>query len=478
VRGRVVGARVLSLRLARLAGWTCFTAALLTVVSDRHRTFFGRWSATAFAAVGCALILWCAAAWGSWRARHTAAPHRGAEPTTVVDLATLCWGSGYLWATIDAPGNASQVFDLNLFGSSTPGAIVLYWLALAGVISAGTWLFLRRLPARWLNLGLSLVTLTALALLGEAAVRATALIAPETQGFPTYMSALWMRRYVRLNARGFRDSEHRLARIPGTRRILLIGDSFAFGLGIPHTDDRLGEQVVARLDVTSGAPWEVINASHPDRNTLEEIALLDSTIAYRPDLVMLVYVFNDMDYLYPITQRTVLTEAPQTVWQRIHPVRLLFRNSFLFQELYVRLRALRWARRGDGERGGRDPYADATLVRTHLTDLARFVEIARRGGSTVSIVPFDPTVSGSAAARARYESFVSAGLAAGLPIWRVDSAFDGLALRDLRVNQLDGHPNALANRVVAERVSTRVLAVLGDRGPAAVSAGGSKNGRR
>jgi hypothetical protein len=118
---------------------------------------------------------------------------------------------------------------------------------------------------------------------------------------------------------------------PRTHRLLLVGDSFAFGVGITRTADRLGEQLGALLGIATGEPWEVINASHPDRNTLEGIAMFDSMITYRPEVLVLVYVFNDTYYLYPLTERSILTEAPQSVWQRIHPVRPLFENSFLFE---------------------------------------------------------------------------------------------------------------------------------------------------
>jgi hypothetical protein len=276
-----------------------------------------------------------------------------------------------------------------------------------------------------------------------------------TQGFPSYETALWARRHVRLNREGFRDTEHVLARVPGTERVLLIGDSFAFGAGIRRTEGRLGEQLALRLDSATRTSWEVINASHPDLHTLNEIAILDSTISYRPDVVILEYVFNDIDYLRPVTTRTGLTEAPETVLQRVHPLRLLFKNSFLFQEVYVRIRAISWSLGRWDPRD--DAYADTSVVRIHLADLARFVTTAVTAGAIVGIVPVDPSVVGSRGARRRYESFVDRALAGGLPIWRMDSAFHGFTMTQLAVNRLDGHPNELANRLLATAILPRVL---------------------
>lgn len=453
------GAIALRMHLPRFIGWTCFTAALLTFVSDRNRSILGRWSPPAAAAILCAGLVWCVAAWGLLGAKRYARADRHADLSPVlVDVAVLLWGVGYLWAALDAASNAGEAFDLNFFGSTTPAAIVLGWLALACLLGAGVSL-MRRTTERWANVALSISTTAVLALLGEGAVRAKALVAPATEGFPTYAGALWTRRYVRLNRAGFRDTEHLRTRVRGTHRILLIGDSFAFGVGIPRTEDRLGERLALDLNRVTGSSWEVVNVSHPDRNTLDEITMLDSTVAYRPDVIILVYVFNDIDYLYPVTERTVLTEAPQTVWQRLHPVRVLFKNSFLFQEVYIRFWALRRSLHRPDPRED-DPYQDPGLLRRHLADVARFVHKGRHAGAVVGIVPFDPKVAGDATARRRYETFVGVALTAGLPIWRADSAFDGLTIPQLTVNRLDGHPNEVANRLVATSLCPTVLAAL------------------
>jgi hypothetical protein len=456
---RRTGALVLRLRLPYLVGSTCFAITLFMHQSEHHHVF-GRWSYAAFAGVVGAGLLWCLVAWSSlriYRASETAFPARSSA-TVLVGLAVLFWGVGYLWAALDDANSAANVFDLDLFGSVTPATIVLSWLALAALWLAGVaWLTHRR-SAHWTNVGLTCATLGLIAVAGEGVVRAKAILAPATQGFPTYQSALWTRRFVRLNRMGFRDSTHAVARIAGIKRLLLIGDSFAFGVGIRRTEDRLGEQLVTALDRETGLLWEVINASHPDLHTLNELAMLDSMIAYRPDIVLLEYVFNDIDYLRPVTPRSALTEAPQGLAQRLHPLRVLFWNFFLAQEVYVRARALYWSL---GQAPLRDdPYDNAGLLRIHLQDLTHFVAQAQNGGAFAGIVPVDVNVVGSVVARRRYESFVRQALAVGLPVWRVDSAFSGLKLRQLAVNRLDHHPNELANRLIARETWPKVVNAL------------------
>lgn len=458
-----LAAPVLRLRLLRLIGLTAFTIALMTVVSDRHRTVFHRWSYPAFDTIVAAVLLSCVATRSSWHAYWAPQARASAtlSPATLLDIAVALWGAGYLLGTLDVPSDAGNILSLNFFGSTTAPAIILYWCCLAALFLAGALWLQSRATARWTNLYVSLATLAFLGLLGEGVVRAKALLAPITQGFPTYTSALWGRRYVRLNRNGFRDSEHSLSRVACTHRVLLIGDSYAFGTGIRRTQDRLGEQLAMRLDSATAAPWEVINASHPNLHTLDEIAILGSTVAYHPDVVILVYVFNDIDYLSPVTERTVLTEAPRTILQRMHPARLLFKNSFLFQEAYVWIRKIRWSLRAAGP--AKDAYADSGLVRRHLGDLMRFVAKAQAAGSVVGIVPFDPPVADSPVARQRYASFVGRGLAAGLPMWRADSVFNGF-VGQLTLNRLDGHPNELANHLVAKAIWPMILKSLGPGG--------------
>jgi len=74
----------------------------------------------------------------------------------------------------------------------------------------------RRLPPHWINPAVSLAAVAALALLGEGVVRLRAVIAPSTQGFSSYTSQLWGRRFARPNRLGFRDREHDLVRPAAT----------------------------------------------------------------------------------------------------------------------------------------------------------------------------------------------------------------------------------------------------------------------
>ncbi|HEX2163848.1 MAG TPA: SGNH/GDSL hydrolase family protein [Thermoanaerobaculia bacterium] len=68
---------------------------------------------------------------------------------------------------------------------------------------------------------------------------------------------------LRLSSRGFRTPEYREEKAPGTLRVVVLGDSFAFGAnGVPY--EALWHQVLGReLGAATGRPVEVINLGMP-----------------------------------------------------------------------------------------------------------------------------------------------------------------------------------------------------------------------
>jgi len=451
------------LRIGRLLGGCLFVLGLLDSYS--RQAALGR-RHYAFLAVLLGAVGWCIAALiGTWRSARARASPPGFPPldlaVAVLDIGILSWGAAYFLSSVDDPASAGRIFDLNLFGSVTPSAVLVEWIALLALTLAGGILVFPRLPTRYANPAVACGAVIAVMLAGEGAARVKALVAPTTEGFPTSSSALWFRRYVRLNRDGFRDGPHASSPEPGTRRLLVIGDSYAFGTGIKRLEGRFGEQLGTKLAAATGERWEIINASQGGANTLDEIALLQRMLSYRPDIVVLVYVFNDIEYLRHINPRMAAFDA-STILRRLYPVRVMFLNSYLFQELYVRVRFLSWLRASLAM--NQDAYADSAMLAVHLKDVGRFVALAQQGGALVGIVPFDHsgTLAGAlgSANRHRYDTFVSRARAVGLPVWPVNGAFERFDFSALIVNKLDVHPNELANRLAAENVAPQVVATL------------------
>jgi len=296
-----------SLRMGRALGAILFLVALLQYRSFEHRTVIGLWSypfAILIIAAGVLAGLGITASvLEKWRIVGVTPQHRYQRAS--LDLAILLWAVSYFLGCVDNPGNCGNVADLKLFGWTTPLASLLGWISLCCVFAAvAIGAAPRPKGADWsANLMLLIGTLAVVGLMLEGGLRLKVAFMPEAQGFPTFSSAAWERRHAQHNREGFRDVDHEVSKSPGALRLAVVGDSFAYGWGISEMDHRFGEQLAAQLSKRTGRHWEPINASAPDTHTLHHLNFLERILPYEPDHVVLLYVFNDMDYIYPITPR-------------------------------------------------------------------------------------------------------------------------------------------------------------------------------
>lgn len=97
---------------------------------------------------------------------------------------------------------------------------------------------------------------------------------------------------VAINSSGYRGPDYPPHKAPGTFRVVGVGDSIAFGLGVNY-----GESYMALLERHLGGsetPCEVVNLSAPGYNTAMEVEMLISRgFDYSPDLVILDFCGND-----------------------------------------------------------------------------------------------------------------------------------------------------------------------------------------
>lgn len=97
------------------------------------------------------------------------------------------------------------------------------------------------------------------------------------------------------NSHGFRGPEWPARKPDGGVRIALIGDSIAFGFGVPF-EQTMGELLAARLRRRLGRPVEVLNFGVNGYNARQQLAVLERrALPLRPDLVLLVPCNNDAD---------------------------------------------------------------------------------------------------------------------------------------------------------------------------------------
>ena len=156
----------------------------------------------------------------------------------------------------------------------------------------------------------------------------------------------------RINALGLRGPE-RARKAAGTRRVLLVGDSYAFGLGVAE-----GDSIAARLEERlNAAPAgggeararvEVVNCGVPAYQTEQERLLLERVgFALEPDVVVLLYFANDK-------LPSALTWAPsiQALYHDEVPVPYGWKGTLARSYLYAIVARFEFARRF--ERGDYD----------------------------------------------------------------------------------------------------------------------------
>lgn len=98
---------------------------------------------------------------------------------------------------------------------------------------------------------------------------------------------------ISINSHGFRGREYVIDKPDGVFRIVVIGDSIAFGNGLDA-----GEAFPTVLENkyrSAGKNVEVLNLALGGYDTLQEIATLEEIgLSFKPDLVVLAYCINDI----------------------------------------------------------------------------------------------------------------------------------------------------------------------------------------
>ncbi len=115
---------------------------------------------------------------------------------------------------------------------------------------------------------------------------------------------------VRTNSIGFRGPELGARREGGPFRVLVLGDSVAFGWGV---DDGLTflRRFEADWNSKRDQKIEVCNAGHLVYDTTQQLALLrEQGLALQPDLVLLVYVVNDIEPSRDLVEEGLLGKPP------------------------------------------------------------------------------------------------------------------------------------------------------------------------
>lgn len=273
----------------------------------------------------------------------------------------------------------------------------------------------------------------------------------------------------RINGYGFRGPDYPLAKPPGVQRIVLIGDSFAFGEGV-RFEHTLGERLERRLNDRGGgaAPVEVLNLGVGGAGTLSELSYLRHRgIALEPDLVLWLYVLNDAG------------AAQLDLWENFTKQyeKRWIRGSFLASYLYARVGRQILGRRYIDELVGRSKGQRNKWKRS-LKRLSEARDLARSAGVEfqVAIFPFMYRLDEDYPFRDFHEMVSIYCRNNEIDVLDLFPAFLGRTDTDLWVHPSDQHPNEIGHQIAADALYPFVVAnpVIGGRlAPSAFSPGSS-----
>jgi lysophospholipase L1-like esterase len=108
-------------------------------------------------------------------------------------------------------------------------------------------------------------------------------------------SGMYMGVPVSINSVGWRDGEYPVERTEGVPRIMMLGDSLAFGWGAPP-EDITSYRLERLLNEAGEKKYEVLNTGIGNTNTAMQTArFLNRGYRYKPDIVVLNYFINDAE---------------------------------------------------------------------------------------------------------------------------------------------------------------------------------------
>jgi lysophospholipase L1-like esterase len=362
----------------------------------------------------------------------------------------------------------------------------------------------RRSRARELLVGLVLLaaSLVVLSLLGEAGIRfleprsdrqrlyRTLGDSPRRWGYLANRDVLRDGVRVRTNSHGERGEEYPVEKSPGLVRIIGLGDSYTFGSGVPYDQTFLKVlETLLNQDPAGGAArYQAINLGVEGYNTEQELACYEEeSPRLKPDLVLVGYLFNDVDdSVRP--SGDVLPGRPMVTGRGLtHWITALKARSHFFSFLSPRVGAL--ARRLGVKRVGLvGSYAGAFVAgnpgwERSSAALLKLNERASRDGARVVVLVLPAFVSlkpSTYPLHAYHRAVTGFCREHGIPALDLYPTFAGENAARYWISVSDPHPNGEANRRMGEAIhrfllAQRLLPVPGSAGtpaPAATATAG------
>jgi hypothetical protein len=243
----------------------------------------------------------------------------------------------------------------------------------------------------------------------------------------------WLSRYWQTNSAGYRDREWLLEDWSGKTTVAVVGDSFAAGWGVNDPSQRFSDVLGEML----ADDYYVFNLAMPGTATPQQLEHLQAAPT-TPDVVILQYFLNDIDYAVMSQGLQILLPEPPTALRDLYSVDFVY--SLLVNGMD-----------GDYWEWEYSNYDNFVLWDIHRAQLEAFIDYTESIDARLIVVIFpnlrDPVGSIPYVDRVAFvfqdRGIETLKLFDAVAEWTPDAVV---------VSPRDAHPNAAFHRYVGERL--------------------------
>ncbi len=263
-------------------------------------------------------------------------------------------------------------------------------------------------------------------------------------------------KYVILNDEGMRDRDFTITKPTNTMRIAVLGDSFSFGSGIKNVNLTYPKLLESELnDLNSINNYEVLNFGIQGRNTEDEIKILEEKVLkYSPDLLILGYVFNDIENVdKSVSEYKFMPVIPYFgIWIR----NVLY--SYMYTELKFNYILDTLGLKKNVVKATLDQY-NSEINKEYNNELFKKLRgIAEKNDIRVVVVIFPGLIDfNNYPYNGVHEYLTETSSNNGFYVIDLFDTYKSHSPESLQVNEYDSHPNELGHRLAAEKILEKLI---------------------
>ncbi len=264
-------------------------------------------------------------------------------------------------------------------------------------------------------------------------------------------SQSWFDRHVAWNNKGFRDEDFTLQKEKGIKRIVVLGDSFAFGHGVKKEDSVFSSLLEKKLNRKQSV-FQVYNFSRLGWDTIEEVDYLENEIVdYSPDLLILSYYLNDIASaaeIYSSFDTFKAFEIPNKF------LAFFVGHSYAINFFYYRFVGATNSSLKQLNSLLVEAYKDSNVWERQKTYFLKIIEISREKDFPLLVIifPFMNKVGEDYPYDFIHQQLKEFLEKEKIPVIDLLEDFSAYKAKDLAVNSFDPHPNKKAHEITAQRI--------------------------